>query len=157
MDMTYSLTILTDSDYDAAAIVVLLKAADESFVLDVDGDGEAWSSVTLTSTVGCITLNRLVYTANGDRFSKLIGNMYTYFKGVDTPRSSVKRHLLERLDNISLAIGLVSECDWTKNTRISNFIESLLNATSGMLWDGNGLYDSDCRLILDASGRSEIQ
>jgi hypothetical protein len=149
-------TILCPADEPARVVTVVRESIGSRGLITVDGDVEDWSSVTVGHGDVSLTLNRLVFGAPGDEFSRMQRGMWVYFDAVKTPHSSIKSDLLERVENFALAIGVVAEPSFVEDSGHFDCIFGLADALNAVVWNGSGLLDAEGNMILDGEGLSEV-
>lgn len=153
--MADNCTILCPND-DSHRVEALVrnfigKGASIKLSMEID----TWSSITATHDDYKLTFNRLVHVTGGDKFSNLLLGMISYFENVDTLHSKIKANVLNLVEHMRLAIGVVAEPGFVESNGHYDCIFALAESLNAIIWNGCAVIDANGKTILDGDGTSE--
>jgi hypothetical protein len=156
-EVAQNCTILCPTDEPERIVEVVRELIGSRGQVTVDGEDKDWSSITVQDDGASLTLNRLVFEAPGDKFSRMQRGMWAYFDEVETSHTSLKSDLQERIDGLALGIGVVAEPSFVEDSGHFECIFGLADALGAVIWNGSGIIDARGNLILDGAGETETE
>jgi hypothetical protein len=154
--MPQNCTILCSADAPRQVVACLRNLLEGGPELLVTGKESDWSKIEIKTPGTSLTLNRQVRSKPGDSFSKLVLGMHTYFDGVKTSATSIKKDILDRVLNLALAIGVVAEPVFVDEDRHYDCIFGIAADMNAIVWTGSGVIDAKGRMLLDGEGNSDV-
>ncbi len=153
--MPQNCTILSPTDEPQQIITLIRGLVSGKDRLTVDGKERNWSSLTINSVGASLVLNRSVFRRNGDAFAKLRYGLWMYFDRIETKFTAVKLDVLQRIEECTLAIGVVAEPEFVEAAGHFKYVSGVARAMRAIIWNGSGVTNSEGRLMFDGDGNSE--
>jgi hypothetical protein len=147
-------TILT-TKLDLKAIAEILHNAKATF--DIDGDFDKWDTIILKFEKSELRFTKSVRERPGDKFSKMILGMHNYFRNVDTRADSNKEHILQKVGETKLAVGVVGQPEFSEEDGHFDYIFSVTKKIDGMIFNGEGMLDYKGDMILYGDGSFDYE
>jgi hypothetical protein len=149
-------TILCPADEPGRVVALVKDLVGDRGVIAVEGDDADWSSIAIAADHASLVLNRRVFERPGDEFARLQSGMWSFFNRVETPHVAIKADVLEKVEGIALAIGVVAEPKFDEEAGHFDCIFGLASELGAIVWNGNGVLDAEGSMILDGEGNSEV-
>jgi hypothetical protein len=154
--MPQNCTILCPTDEPQQVVTCLRDLIQDEADIRVTGKESNWSKIEVKTQVASLTLNRQVQVKPGDSFSRMVLGMINYFDHVKTSAEAIKKDVLERVENMALAIGVVAEPVFVEEARHYDCIFGIAAALNAIIWTGSGVINVEGKLLLDGDGNCEV-
>lgn len=86
----------------------------------------------------------------------MVLGMHTYFDGVKTSAKSIKKVILDRVLDMTLAIGVVAEPVFVDEDRHFDCIFGIAAEMDAIIWTGSGVINAEGKMLLDGEGNSDV-
>ena len=120
--------------------------------IQLDGNSNLWRKIHVSSSKCEMVLSSLVQIQPGDRFSKIILGSLCYFENIKTNALRNQDHVLDLLTYCEMIIGVVSIPEFVDEDDTSEVIFGICEKTNGLIFDGDGMIDSNGKLVLGGRG-----
>jgi hypothetical protein len=154
--MPQNCTILGPTDEPQKVVAFLRDLIQDEADIRVTGKESAWTKIEVKTPSASLTLNRLVQVKPGDSFSKMVLGMLNYFDHVKTSAKAIKKDVIQRVEDMALAIGVVAEPAFVEEARHFDCIFGIAAALNAIIWTGSGVINAEGKMILDGEGNSEV-
>lgn len=121
--------------------------------VSIQGTDEEWTTIRIRSGLHVLTFTSLVRIRPGDRFSKLVLGMYSFFRQIDTFSVQAKQTVLDTISQANMLIGVVVEPGWSD--REEDYVFEIAKCVDGMVFTGHAMLDSHGSILLDSAGKSD--
>jgi len=115
-----------------------------------------WASITIKSSAGSLVLNRRVFRERADEFSKMLNGMWVYFDAVKTEHKALKADVLKRIEQHTLAVGVVADPEFVEEAGHYDCIFGLAATLGAIIWNGSDVLNAEGQTILDGEGNSDL-
>jgi hypothetical protein len=121
----------------------------------VIGEAGEWEKLVLKGEKSTLTLNSMEHEKPGDQFSEVRLGLHNLFWNVKTDSLERRKTVLDAIASCVLAIGVVAEPTFEESEGHFECILDVAKIVEGVIFNGNGILDSEGRLLLDQEGRFE--
>jgi hypothetical protein len=97
----------------------------------------------------------MVRQKRGDRFSRLVLSMWTFFDGIDTSNCKNKNLVLQAVENTEMFIGVVAEPEFNEDEGHFTCIFSVARKLKALVFGGEAMQDAEGRKLLGSDGSFE--
>lgn len=155
--MPQNCTILCPTDDPRQVVKFVCELAQAGATIDILGDDSNWSKIEIRTSDSTLTLSRQVRLEPGDAFSKMVLGMHNYFWQVNTSAVAIKQEVLDRIEHVALAIGVVAEPEFNESDGHYDYLFGIAKTLEAVIWTGSGVINAEGKMILDGDGISELR
>jgi hypothetical protein len=139
--------VIYSESIDYAILDIIFDMFPHSCV-QVFGNSEIWTSIEIDQGASKLEIFSHIRKEQGDEFSGSILSAYTHMKKLSPANESFdKEELLNSILRTEWKVGIVSIPGF-ENTEHENIIMAIVKRLKGVIFDGNGVLDTDGDLIL---------
>lgn len=140
-------------DFDIPLIIFRQRQGGQ---LKIKNAKEHWSKLTLTTGESQIVLSSLWQRKPGDEFSVLILSTHNYFQRIKTSNKNIQDQLLKKIATTKLVIGVGATPNFDETAGHFDLIFDITEKLGGVIFNGDGMIDSEGKMILSADGTTEL-
>ena len=152
--MTTTFTILCP-EINYGCTLDVIDAAMESNVV-IEGTRQKWSRIALTLSGRHLALSSLVREQAGDKFSKLVLSLHTFFRTIPTDAVSNRSFLLSRIENVKMMIGVVDNPEFTETDDRLETLWHISESMNALIFNGDAALNLQGQRILDHAGKFDV-
>jgi hypothetical protein len=154
--MPQNCTILCPTDEPQRVLALLRDLIQDDADVRVTGNESNWSKIEVKTRAASLTLNRQIRVKPGDSFSRMVLGMLNYFNHVKTSANAIKKDVIDRVENVALAVGVVAEPVFVEESRHYDCIFAIAAALNAIIWTGSGVINAEGKMLLDGEGNCEV-
>lgn len=152
--MTSACTVLCP-EINFGTVFEAIHSMSEAEIL-LDGTPDQWTRATVSVSGKLLTFSILIREHPGDKFSRLVLSLHNCFEPVQSDAPSNKEHVLDRILNVKMMIGVVADPEFLQDDIRLAVLWRVVESMDAVLFNGDAVFNLEGLQLLDRSGNFDV-